>query len=85
MNNGFLLKITSDELRETLYFCNLIADFNCKIKEKDEKGKTRYRLKTLIGDIYVYSPKVIYIKGNKFTSIDNFKRALIPFILERVV
>ena len=69
MNDAYLRKLISDELRETLMFCGMVNDFHCKTKEKDQKEKTRYRFETSIGTMLVYSSKSIYINGKKFNSI----------------
>jgi len=74
MNNAFMRKIVSDELRETLIFGGIVDDYHCKTKEVDSKGKTRYRFETMIGEILVYGPKAIYIMGNKFDSLAKAKQ-----------
>ena len=69
MNDAYLRKLVSDELRETLLFSGLVDEYHCKTKEKDSKEKTRYRFDTKIGPMYVYSSKSIYINGKKFPSL----------------
>lgn len=69
MNDAYLRKLISDELRETLLFSGLVNEYHCKTKEKDSKGKTRYTFITKIGPMYVYSSKSIYINGKKFPSL----------------
>jgi len=69
MNAAYLRKLISDELRETLLFCGFVENYDCKTKEVDKKGKTRYRFETEIGPVYVYSQKAIYINGKKFPSL----------------
>lgn len=69
MNDAYLRKLISDELRETLLFAGLVSDYHCKTKEKDKSGKTRYRFETSIGPMYVYSSKSIYINHKRFPSL----------------
>lgn len=69
MNDAYLRKLISDEMRETLLFSGLVQDYHCKTKEKDSSGKTRYRFDTEIGPVFVYSSKSIYINGKRFPSL----------------
>lgn len=69
MNDAYLRKLISDELRETLLFCGLVHEYHCKTKEVDKAGKTRYRFDTEIGPMFVYSAKSIYINGKRFPSL----------------
>ena len=80
MNANWLRKIVSDEIRETMIFCGFVDNYHCKTKEKDNKGNTRYRLSTKIGDVLIYSPKTIYIAGEKFTSVSSMKYGLIKYL-----
>lgn len=79
MNDAYFRKIVSDEIRETLIFCGFVDDYHCKTKENDSKGKTRYRFETTIGQVLVYSYKLIFINDKKFTSVNNFKLHLINY------
>jgi len=76
MNAAYIRKMVSDELRETLFFCGLIKDWHCKTRETDSKNKTRYRMETTIGDIFVYGPRQIYFKDQKFSSLDSMRQEL---------
>jgi hypothetical protein len=80
MNAAFNRKMVSDELRETLFFCGLIKDWHCKIKEVDSKNKPRYRLETTIGDIFVYGPKQIFIKDQKLSSMFLVRQELYKYL-----
>jgi hypothetical protein len=80
MNNAFLRKLASDDLRETLMFCGLVDSPDCKTKSVDSKGKTRYVFNTYIGDIIVYGHNSIYIKGKRFPSMNQVKYELIKYL-----
>jgi len=80
MNANWLRKIVSDEVRETFMFCGFVEDYHCKTKEKDSKGKTRYRLSTVLGDVLIYGPKTIYIGKEKFSSVSSMKDGLIKYL-----
>ncbi len=69
MNDAYLRKLISDELRETLLFCGFVDTYHCKTKEVDKNGKTRYRFDTTIGPMFVYSSKSIYICGKRVPSL----------------
>jgi len=69
MNEAYLRKLISDEVRETLMFCGFVDSYHCKTKELDNKGKTRYTFKTSIGPVMVYGSKSIYVNGKRFPSI----------------
>ena len=70
INAAFARKMCSDELRETLMWCGFAKEYHCKTKEVDSKGKPRYRLDTKLGEILVYGPKSIYMRGKKYTSLN---------------
>lgn len=75
MNANWFRKLVSDELREMVLWAGLADKYEgMKSKETDKKGKTFYRLTTNIGDIIVYSPKVIYVNGHKCHSVNETKR-----------
>jgi len=75
MNANWFRKLVSDEIRETIMWAGLANKHEgMKSKETDKKGKTFYRLITDIGDILVYSPKVIYVNGHKCHSVAEAKR-----------
>lgn len=75
MNANWFRKLVSDELREMILWAGLADKYEgIKSKETDKKGKTFYRLTTNIGDIIVYSPKVIYVNGYKCHSVNETKR-----------
>ena len=76
MNAGYFRMLVSEELRETFFWCGLIKSWNCKTKEIDSKNKPFYRLQTGLGDVLVYGPRAIYMKGEKFTSVDSIKQEL---------
>lgn len=80
MNAGFARKAISDDLRELLYFCGLIDNWHCKTKEVDSKGKPCYRLQTDVGDIIVYSPSSIYLKGTRFKSLLSIRHELFKYL-----
>ena len=79
MNANWLRKIISDEIRETFMFCGFVDNYHCKTKEKDSKGKTRYRLSTALGDVLIYGPKAIYVSGQKYPSVSSMKDGLIKY------
>ena len=69
MNEAYLRKLTSDEVRETLMFCGFVDTYHCKTKELDKSGKTRYTFNTNIGPVMVYGSKSIYVNGKRFPSL----------------
>ena len=69
MNENYLRKLISDEMRETLLFCALVNDYHCKSKEVDKNGKTFYNFNTTIGPVLVYGSKSIYVNGKRFPSL----------------
>lgn len=81
MNDAYLRKLISDELRETLLFAGLVSDYHCKTKEKDKSGKTRYRFETSIGTMLVYSSKSIYINGKRFNSLTQARAEIGKYLL----
>lgn len=68
VNNAYARKLVSDEFRELLMFSGLVSDYHCKTKVQDGKT-TYYSFETKIGECRVMSPKVIYVKDKKFTSL----------------
>lgn len=80
MNASYHRKIVSDEFRETLIFCGLVDNYHCKTKEKDKKGATRYSFDTKLGNIYIYSPKSIYIHNKKLNSLYAAKQYLVNYL-----
>lgn len=75
MNANWFRKLVSDEIREVVMWAGLADKYEgMKSKEVDKKGKTFYRLTTKIGDILIYSPKVIYVNGHKCHSVNETKR-----------
>jgi len=76
MNEAFLRKVISDEVRETLMFCGFVENFHCKTKEVDKNGKTRYTFNTNIGPVMVYGSKSIYVNGKKFPSLTQARNEL---------
>lgn len=76
MNEAFLRKLISDEVRETLMFCGFVDSYHCKTKELDSKGKTRYTFQTNIGPVMVYGSKSIYVNGKRFPSITQARNEL---------
>jgi hypothetical protein len=69
MNENYLRKLISDEVRETLLFCGMVENYHCKTKEVDKNGKTRYTFNTTIGPVFVYGSKSIYVNGKRFPSL----------------
>jgi len=69
MNEAYLRKLTSDEVRETLMFCGFVDTYHCKTKELDKNGKASYTFKTNIGPVIVNGSKSIYVNGKRFPSL----------------
>jgi hypothetical protein len=80
MNVAYYRKIATDEFCETLLFADLIRDDVFKFKETDSKGATRYRIMTSIGQIFVYSPKSIFINGKKYSSLSQARQYIYSFL-----
>ena len=80
MNAAYYLKLASDEFCETLLFAGLIDRQEFKYKEKDKKGSTRYRYITSIGEVYIYSPRSIFINGKKHSSLTEARQYLYTFL-----
>ena len=81
MNNAYLRKLISDELRETLLFAGLVKDYDCKTRVLGANGKTKhYEFATTFGSCKVVSPKIIYINKEKFGSMTAVKRHLVKYI-----
>jgi hypothetical protein len=68
VNNAYARKLVSDEFRELLMFAGLASDYHCKTKVVDGKN-TYYSFETKIGECRVVSPKIIYVKDQKFKSL----------------
>ena len=70
MNANYFRSLACEELCETLMWGDLVDDFGTfRSKEKDKKGQTFYRLSMKSGEVLVYSPKSIFINGQKHTSV----------------
>ena len=77
MNAAYHRSLVCEELCETLMWGNLVHKFDeFKTKEKDKKGVQHYKLTMKNGQVLVYSPKSIFIDGNKFTSLSSAKAYL---------
>ncbi len=70
MNANYFRSLACEELCETLMWGDLVHDFGTfRSKEKDKKEQTFYRLSMKNGTVLVYSPKSIFIDGQKLTSV----------------
>jgi hypothetical protein len=70
MNANYFRSLACEELCETLMWGDLVDDFGTfRSKEKDKKEQTFYRLSMKNGTVLVYSPKSIFIDGQKLTSV----------------
>jgi hypothetical protein len=77
MNANYFRKLVTDEMCETLMWSGLSLNYKgMKSKEVDSKGKSYYRLKMTVGEVKIYSPKVIYINEHKCHSMNEAKRHL---------
>jgi len=70
MNANYFRSLACEELCETLMWGDLVDDFGTfRSKEKDKREQTFYRLSMKNGTVLVYSPKSIFIDGQKLTSV----------------
>ena len=77
MNANYFRSLVCEELCETIMWGHMVDDFSTfKMKEKDKKGVEHYRLTLRKGQVLVYSPKAIYVDGNKFNSVASAKAYL---------
>ena len=79
MNNSWLRKLISDEMRESLLFCGLVDNYHCKTKVV-EKNKTYYVIDSSIGKVEIYSSKHIKINGERFNSINQARESLARYL-----
>jgi len=72
MNANYFRSLACEELCETLMWGDLVHNFSSfKTKDKDRKGQTFYRLSMRNGEVLIYSPKSIFVNGQKCTSVDS--------------
>ena len=81
MNNAYLRKLVSDELRDVLMLTGTVEDYHCKTKVVDNNGKTKYyAFVTNFGTCKVVGARNIYVNDKKCKNLTEARQTIYKYL-----